>query len=191
MGHATAFWMAAAGRAQQVGVVAEGSEVAQHLGENRARCIAMEPTEGMVRGTVLETMDSGGYTYARLDTVEGEVWAAAPITPLEVGDRVTFTGQMPSTQMPVFFRQLDILVVPSLTRPDWKEQFGRVLVEAMACGTPVAAYPVTGPIDVVRQGFSGCLDENLAVATRRALALFAGVLAVAFTLVGWGFNLIA
>ena len=38
-------------------------------------------------------------------------------------------------QMPVFFRQLDVLLVPSLTRPNWKEQFGRVLIEAMACGT--------------------------------------------------------
>jgi hypothetical protein len=49
---------------------------------------------GLVEGVaaVLETMDSGGYTYARLATVEGEVWVAAPITPLEVGDQVGFTG---------------------------------------------------------------------------------------------------
>jgi hypothetical protein len=46
---------------------------------------------------ILETMDSGGYTYARLATVEGEVWAAAPITPLAVGDQVEFTGGMQMT----------------------------------------------------------------------------------------------
>ncbi len=53
---------------------------------------------------------------------------------LGLGDHVTFAGQLPSTQMPAFYRQLDILALPSLTRPNWKEQFGRVLVEAMACG---------------------------------------------------------
>jgi len=39
--------------------------------------------------------------------------------------------------MPDYYNQLDALVLPSLTRPNWKEQFGRVLVEAMACGVPV------------------------------------------------------
>jgi len=39
--------------------------------------------------------------------------------------------------MPARYRELDVLVLPSLTRPNWKEQFGRVLIEAMACGVPV------------------------------------------------------
>jgi glycosyltransferase involved in cell wall biosynthesis len=39
--------------------------------------------------------------------------------------------------MPAFYRQLDVLVLPSRTRPHWEEQFGRVLIEAMACGTAV------------------------------------------------------
>jgi glycosyltransferase involved in cell wall biosynthesis len=39
--------------------------------------------------------------------------------------------------MPAYYHQLDTLVVPSRTRPNWKEQFGRVLVEAMASGVPV------------------------------------------------------
>ncbi len=55
---------------------------------------------------------------------------------LGVADRVTF-GALPSTQMPGFYRQIDVLAVPSLTRPNWKEQFGRVIVEAMACGVAV------------------------------------------------------
>ena len=42
-----------------------------------------------------------------------------------------------STEVPAFLRQLDVLVLPSLTTPQWKEQFGRVLVEAMACETAV------------------------------------------------------
>lgn len=52
-------------------------------------------------------------------------------------DRVTFLGQVASTDMPSLYHQIDVLVLPSLTRPNWKEQFGRVLVEAMCSGVPV------------------------------------------------------
>jgi glycosyltransferase involved in cell wall biosynthesis len=52
-------------------------------------------------------------------------------------DRVSFDDWIPSAQMPAYYRQLDALVLPSRTRPNWKEQFGRTLVEAMACGVPV------------------------------------------------------
>jgi glycosyltransferase involved in cell wall biosynthesis len=56
---------------------------------------------------------------------------------LDVTDRVSFESPIPSAQMPAFYNQLDTLVLPSLTRTHWKEQFGRVLIEAMACGVPV------------------------------------------------------
>jgi glycosyltransferase involved in cell wall biosynthesis len=56
---------------------------------------------------------------------------------LAVTDRVTLDPHFPSTQMPGFFAQVNCLVLPSRTRPNWKEQFGRVLIEAMACGVPV------------------------------------------------------
>jgi glycosyltransferase involved in cell wall biosynthesis len=56
---------------------------------------------------------------------------------LNIVERVTFESPIPSAQMPAFYNQLDTLVLPSLTRPHWKEQFGRVLIEAMACGVPV------------------------------------------------------
>ena len=56
---------------------------------------------------------------------------------LGVAERVRFTPWAASAQMPTFYRGVDVLVVPSRTRPNWKEQFGRVIVEAMACGTPV------------------------------------------------------
>jgi len=58
-------------------------------------------------------------------------------TSLGLGDAVRFIGRMPSPEMPEFYRSLDVLVLPSRTRGNWKEQFGRVLVEAMACGVPV------------------------------------------------------
>jgi len=56
---------------------------------------------------------------------------------LGLADRVVFDRPIPSTQMPAYLTGLDVLVLPSRTRPNWKEQFGRVLIEAMACGVPV------------------------------------------------------
>ena len=60
----------------------------------------------------------------------------------------------------------DVLVFPSLT-----DTFGLVNLEAMACGVPVAAFPVTGPIDVVEDGVTGALDTDLGRAAERALRL--------------------
>jgi len=60
----------------------------------------------------------------------------------------------------------DVFVFPSLT-----DTFGLVNLEAMACGIPVAAYPVAGPIDVVEDGVTGALDADLASAALRALAI--------------------
>ena len=55
---------------------------------------------------------------------------------LGLADRVTFDPWIASDQMPTYYQQLDALVLPSRTRANWKEQFGRVLIEAMACGVP-------------------------------------------------------
>jgi glycosyltransferase involved in cell wall biosynthesis len=54
-----------------------------------------------------------------------------------MADRVHFHGTVPSTAMAEWLPALDALVLPSLTTPGWKEQFGRILVEAMACGLAV------------------------------------------------------
>lgn len=56
---------------------------------------------------------------------------------LGIDERVTWQAKIPSTQMPGFYQELDTFVLPSRTRPNWMEQFGRVLVEAMACAVPV------------------------------------------------------
>ncbi len=60
----------------------------------------------------------------------------------------------------------DVLIFPSLT-----DTFGLVNLEALACGVPVAAFPVTGPIDVLQDGVTGALDTDLARAADRALRL--------------------
>jgi glycosyltransferase involved in cell wall biosynthesis len=51
--------------------------------------------------------------------------------------RVTIKPGIPTAQVPATLSFLDVLVLPSLTRPNWKEQFGRTLAEAMSCETPV------------------------------------------------------
>ena len=56
---------------------------------------------------------------------------------LGVVQRVIFKGGLPTYEIPREMQQLDALVLPSVTRPNWIEQFGRVLPEAMACETPV------------------------------------------------------
>ena len=52
------------------------------------RALAAPVPEGMIRGSVLETMDAAGYTYLLLDTTEGQRWVAAQQTPVAVGDIV-------------------------------------------------------------------------------------------------------
>lgn len=56
---------------------------------------------------------------------------------LGIAGRVHFDGAIPSDQIPGYLRDMDALVLSSRTLPNWKEQFGRILVEAMACGVPV------------------------------------------------------
>jgi glycosyltransferase involved in cell wall biosynthesis len=87
---------------------------------------------------------------------------------LKVGDRVFFDGWIPSTQMPACYRQLDALALPSRTRPNWKEQFGRALVEAMACGVPVVGSTCGEIPNVVGDAGLIC-EENDVVGLRRRL----------------------
>ncbi|MDO9381449.1 MAG: glycosyltransferase family 1 protein [Hyphomicrobiaceae bacterium] len=79
---------------------------------------------------------------------------------------VVFTGALSGRELADAYASADVFVFPSVT-----ETFGIVMLEAMACGVPVAALPVTGPIDVVTQGVSGILSHNLREAALAALAL--------------------
>jgi glycosyltransferase involved in cell wall biosynthesis len=76
----------------------------------------------------------------------------------------TFSGYRYGEDLARHLAAADVMVFPSRT-----DTFGLVNLEAMACGVPVAAYPVTGPIDVVEDGVTGALDLDLAAAASRAL----------------------
>ena len=80
--------------------------------------------------------------------------------------RAVFTGYRFGEELAWHMACADVFVFPSRT-----DTFGIVMLEAMACGVPVAAFPVQGPLDVVRHGVTGILDVNLEVAIRGALAL--------------------
>lgn len=79
---------------------------------------------------------------------------------------VRFVGSKGGEELAAWLAAADVLVFPSRT-----DTFGLVMLEAMAAGVPVAAYPVAGPLDVVRQGETGVLDEDLEIAVAGALEL--------------------
>jgi len=79
---------------------------------------------------------------------------------------VLWAGYRFGEELAAYFACGDVFVFPSRT-----DTFGIVMLEANACGLPVAAYPVTGPIDVVVPGVSGVLDEDIRSAAIRALEI--------------------
>jgi glycosyltransferase involved in cell wall biosynthesis len=85
-----------------------------------------------------------------------------------IADRIAWVSQVPSSQVAAQYAYLDALALPSLTRPNWKEQFGRVLVEAMACAVPVVGSD-SGAIPGVIGDAGLVVPEGDAEALRQAL----------------------
>ena len=79
---------------------------------------------------------------------------------------VVFTGFKTGKDLAEYYANADVFVFPSR----W-ETFGIVMIEAMACGTPVAAYPVQGPMDVIDDGVTGVMKEDLKDAVFECLRL--------------------
>ncbi len=77
---------------------------------------------------------------------------------------VLFPGQKKGKELGDYYRSSDVFVFPSRT-----DTFGIVILEALACGIPVAAYPVTGPKDILTEPFLGCLGNDLSDSAHKAL----------------------
>jgi glycosyltransferase involved in cell wall biosynthesis len=77
-----------------------------------------------------------------------------------------FLGQKTGEELVRAYAASDVFVFPSRT-----DTFGLVMLEALACGVPVAAYPVQGPLDVVGDAPVAALDEDLEAACRKALTI--------------------
>lgn len=75
----------------------------------------------------LVIVGTGSYQ-AKFDTIAQE---------LQLTEQITCVGYVPSADIPRYLSAFDVLVLPSETRQNWKEQFGRVIVESLACGTPI------------------------------------------------------
>jgi glycosyltransferase involved in cell wall biosynthesis len=69
---------------------------------------------------------------------------------------VHFVGYKTGTELFQYYLNADVFCFPSLT-----DTFGIVLIEALSAGTPVAAYPVTGPVDIITSGVNGYLGNHL------------------------------
>ena len=75
-----------------------------------------------------------------------------------------FKGKKTGEDLAAYYCSSDVFVFPSQT-----DTFGMVLIEALACGLPVAAYPVTGPVDIITDKNLGVLDNNLESAAKKSL----------------------
>ncbi len=80
--------------------------------------------------------------------------------------KARFVGYKLGEELAQHMAAADVFVFPSLT-----DTFGLVMLEALSCGVPVAAFPVRGPVDVILDEKAGCLDEDLQKAALKALEL--------------------
>jgi len=98
----------------------------------------------------------------------GEKWVVGGGPDLERLKRqypnVHFTGPQAHADLPRYYRAADVFVFPSRT-----DTFGLVLLEALASGVPVAAFPVAGPVDIIGSTGPGALDNDLRSAALKAL----------------------
>ena len=85
---------------------------------------------------------------------------------LRFGTQAVFVGYQYGRELVDWLSMCDVMVFPSRT-----DTFGLVILEALACGVPVAAHEVMGPRDIIQGGVDGMLDENLRKAALACLSL--------------------
>jgi glycosyltransferase involved in cell wall biosynthesis len=138
----------------ELGWTGDGPPVVGFLGrfvEEKGLRVLLRAWEAAAPSRLL--LVGGGAMEAELRT-----WAGS------FADRVRVVTGVPHDGVPGYLNAMDMLVAPSLTTPRWREQFGRMLVEAMACGVPVVGsdsgeipHVVGGAGIVVPEGDEGAL----------------------------------
>ncbi len=115
------------------------------------------------------TVEKNIEAFLALD-LPGSKWVAGAGTAVEGVKRrypdVNYLGLLNQEQLAEVCASADVFVFPSKT-----DTFGLVLLETLACGLPVAAYPVTGPLDVIGDSKAGALHEDLRTACLEAVKL--------------------
>ena len=79
---------------------------------------------------------------------------------------VKFVGCKSGPELSAWYRNAKVFVFPSKT-----DTFGIVMIESLASGVPVAAYPVTGPLDIIQEGINGSLNDDLGCAISNAMQI--------------------
>jgi glycosyltransferase involved in cell wall biosynthesis len=105
---------------------------------------------------------------AKVDAVDEEYFRSA-IQPLLKEPGVEFIGEINEREKPKFLGEACGLLFPI----DWPEPFGLVMIEAMACGTPVMAFDKGSAAEIVEEGRTGVLVDTVEEATRKLPALLA------------------
>lgn len=155
---------------QQLGWGDEGAPVIGYLGRfvEEKGIDVLTAALGRADGDWRALFVGGGPARPKL-----EAWAAA------ASGRARVATGVAHDQVPAYLAAMDVLVAPSLTRPRWREQFGRMLTEAMACGVPVVASDsgeiphVVGDAGIITpegdvSALAAVLDELIASPARRA-----------------------
>jgi glycosyltransferase involved in cell wall biosynthesis len=133
------------------------------LVEAKGVFVLLDALAGLTCDWRLHVVGSGPASYAARERGEK----------LGIAGRIVWEAAVPSTEMPRRMRQFTVLVQPSLTRRNWKEQFGRALMEAMACGVPVVGSD-SGEIPHLVGEAGTIVPEGDVVALRSALARLLG-----------------
>ena len=146
-------------------------------------------TSGLATSTVLLRTVFGGRVAAAdadlpVSLAEGPRVMVASIGQLQTVQPMSFTyppGAKYGEQLAGYYACADVFVFPSLT-----DTFGLVMLEAIASGTPVAAHPVTGPLDVLMPHVTGVMHQDLGEAIAQALGLERNTCREEALRLGWG-----
>jgi glycosyltransferase involved in cell wall biosynthesis len=124
-------------------------------------------------GTLIDAFTQSGASWNLLFVGGGAMAPLIDTLRLRHPSRVRIVTGVPHDEMPACLNAMDLLCAPSRTTPRWREQFGRMLIEAMACGIPVLASP-SGEIPYVVGDTGVLVAEDDAAAWRREIERLLG-----------------